>query len=90
MWRLVIVVMFNAGVAIAFYALGATLSVSWFTFLGLMVFASVGEVELRIFQFEIRLAEFQGEAQVWFDTISEMARQIDRIEGKMDAISERK
>jgi hypothetical protein len=55
MWRILVALVFNVAVAVAFYAFGASRSVSWFTFLALMVFAAVADLDQHLSVIEGKL-----------------------------------
>jgi ABC-type dipeptide/oligopeptide/nickel transport system permease subunit len=69
MWRALIALVFNVAVAVAFHAFGASLSVSWLTFLGLMVFAGVAELGQHLSLIEDKLDAIIGKKGASFDGI---------------------
>ena len=50
-----IAVAFNVIVAAVFKFFGAALSTCWFTFLGLTLFAALGEVDLHLYEIDKKL-----------------------------------
>ena len=53
--RFLVAIGFNAAVAVVFRFFGASLSTCWFTFLGLMGFAALAEIGMRLEQVSDRI-----------------------------------
>ncbi len=46
--RVLIALLFNLGVAVGIYLLGASVATAWFTFLGLTIVAGLGDNDIRL------------------------------------------
>jgi hypothetical protein len=84
--RFAVAIVFDLIVAVIFRFFGASLPTCWFTFLLLLVFAAVAEVDLHLNEIERKLDAIGGIQDKSEARTETMFHALARIEGKLEAI----